>query len=40
MAERISPMATAAAIVQSSPTMNSYKNRTTATIHDNGGGIA
>jgi len=39
MADRISPAATAAAIVQSSPTMKSYKNRAMATIHDNGGGI-
>src|SRR5260370_561150 len=32
-------MATATATVQSSPTMKLYKNRTTATIQDNGGGI-
>src|SRR5712691_7103448 len=40
MADRISPMTTAAATVQSSPTMKSYKNRATATIHEKGGGIA
>jgi hypothetical protein len=32
-------MATATATVQSSPTMKLYKNRTTATIQENGGGI-
>jgi hypothetical protein len=32
-------MKTAAAIVQSSPTMKWYKNRAAATIHENGGGI-
>ena len=39
-ADRISPIAMAAATVQSSPTMNSYRNRAIATIQENGGGIA
>ena len=39
IALRTSPMKTATAIVQSSPTMKWYRNRTAATIHENGGGI-
>src|SRR4029077_10522278 len=39
MADTIRPMSTAAATVQSSPTMTSYRNFAPATIHENGGGI-